>query len=71
MYFGPFVANLIFVSPVGNASFFRVFRVFRSLKSYQLTLPIDLDIWLEKGEGGAGDEDRTRDVQLGKLTFYH
>jgi hypothetical protein len=26
---------------------------------------------LQKGRIGAGDRDRTGDIQLGKLTFYH
>ncbi len=26
---------------------------------------------LKSGEFGAGDRDRTDDIQLGKLTFYH
>jgi hypothetical protein len=32
----------------------------------------DLVLWISRLRRiGAGDGDRTRDVQLGKLTFYH
>lgn len=37
-------------------------------RGQKMTPPITGEV---KPENGAGDGDRTHDIQLGKLTFYH
>jgi hypothetical protein len=34
-------------------------------------MPISFKPWVGQLVNGAGDRDRTGDIQLGKLTFYH